>query len=253
MVSSRKPGPVGLDQDIPDLNDGTLVRALSPLPGVVGIDGPLSLRPAAESMPTTSPAGAPGQIAEDRVIRSLQGKSKHLSVGRDVFRIVPAAEWPDFRNDERYEIVAKEEALLVIQELAALPSTSPADKAAFQEATSLLADTYGRLTDTGLLLLRTHRARFIKSANAEPPVTPSQLARMMGKDEQKEEHWIEIEVLYEDGTCVAGAKYLIVTPDKEEKTGVTNAYGRARVDGIIVAGQCKISFPDIDGSTWSKA
>ena len=73
------------------------------------------------------------------------------------------------------------------------------------------------------------------------------------KDEQKEEHWIEIELLYEDGTCVAGAKYLIVTPDKQEKAGVTNAYGRARVDGIPVAGQCKISFPEIEGEAWKKA
>jgi hypothetical protein len=223
------------------------------MPGVIGIDGSLTLRPRVESKLTTSPAGAPDQIAEARVIRSLQGKKGNLSVGRDTYRIVRAAEWPDFRNDDRYEIVTRDEALLVFQEVAALPSTSPADRVALQEAASLLADTYGRVAHIGLLLLRTHRARFVTTSGAEPPVTPSQLARLFAKEQQKEEHWIEIELLYEDGTCVAGAKYLIVTPDKQEKAGVTNAYGRARVDGIPVAGQCKISFPEIDGEAWKKA
>jgi hypothetical protein len=226
---------------------------LSPLPGVIGIDGSLSLRARLESKLTTSPAGTPDPIAEARVIRSLQGKKGNLSVGGDTYRIVRAAEWRDFWNDERYEIVARDEAVLMFQEMAALPSTSPADRAALQEAASLFADTYGRVAHVGLLLLRTRRARFVTTSGAEPRVTPSQLARLFAKDQQKEEHWIEIELLYEDGTCVAGAKYLIVTPDKQEKTGVTNASGRARVDGIPVAGQCKISFPDIDGEAWKEA
>ncbi|QSI78613.1 glycoside hydrolase family 24 protein [Niveibacterium microcysteis] len=37
MAGSRTPGPLGISGEAPDLNDGTLVRAPSPLPGPVGV------------------------------------------------------------------------------------------------------------------------------------------------------------------------------------------------------------------------
>ena len=36
MAGSRKPGPLGLNPEVQDLNDGTMIRGLSPCPGPVG-------------------------------------------------------------------------------------------------------------------------------------------------------------------------------------------------------------------------
>src|SRR5438552_4118569 len=36
MTGSRKPGPLGLNPEVQDLNDGTMIRGLSPRPGPTG-------------------------------------------------------------------------------------------------------------------------------------------------------------------------------------------------------------------------
>jgi hypothetical protein len=252
MTSSRQPGPTGLAHEVPDLNDGTLVRALSPRPGVIGIENNAAFPLISQSSRTELPAAVQSRLAEDRVIQNLHGKDKGFVVEGKTFRLIRADQWPDVRNDERYEIVARDEARRVFEKMASVPAISQAVKSAGQAAASRLADTSVRYFDSGLLLLRTVHVRYVNSGSAEPAFTPSQLAKMRTQGEQKEEHWIEIELVWEDGTSVPGAKYLIVTPDKEERTGVTDSYGRARIDGIVVPGQCKISFPEIDGEAWKK-
>jgi hypothetical protein len=39
-------------------------------------------------------------------------------------------------------------------------------------------------------------------------------------------------------------------PDKTVKEGTLNEKGWARVDGIKDAGQCKITFPNLDKEAW---
>src|SRR5437762_10552066 len=36
MAGSRKPGPLGMNPEVQDLNDGTMIRGLSPRPGPIG-------------------------------------------------------------------------------------------------------------------------------------------------------------------------------------------------------------------------
>src|SRR6059036_1449470 len=38
MAGSRNPGPLGRTGEVQDLNDGTMIRGLSPRPGPVGVD-----------------------------------------------------------------------------------------------------------------------------------------------------------------------------------------------------------------------
>lgn len=38
MAGSRKPGPLGLNPEVQDLNDGTMIRGLSPRPGPIGTE-----------------------------------------------------------------------------------------------------------------------------------------------------------------------------------------------------------------------
>jgi hypothetical protein len=65
-------------------------------------------------------------------------------------------------------------------------------------------------------------------------------------------HWIEIELVGEDGVGIANEEYLIVAPDNVEYRGTTDAAGIARVDGIV-KGVCKVNFPKRDGESWHAA
>jgi type VI secretion system secreted protein VgrG len=72
-------------------------------------------------------------------------------------------------------------------------------------------------------------------------------------DQKKEKtSWVEIELRDEDGAPVAGEAYQITLPDgKVLATGTLDEKGFARVDGID-PGKCKVTFPNMDGRTWSK-
>jgi hypothetical protein len=153
MTSSRQPGPTGLAHEVPDLNDGTSVRALSPRPGVIGIDNNAAFPLVSQSSRTELPAVVQSRLAENRVIQNLHGKDKGFVVEGKTFRLIRADQWPDVRNDERYEIVARDEARRVFEEMASVPAISQAVKSAGQAAASLLADTSVRCFDSGLLLV----------------------------------------------------------------------------------------------------
>ena len=64
--------------------------------------------------------------------------------------------------------------------------------------------------------------------------------------------WIEIELVDEDDQPVPGERYRVTLPDgKTQATGTTDNEGRARIRGIQ-AGQCQITFPDLDQDAWEK-
>src|SRR5262245_32267390 len=72
MAGSRKPGPLGLNPEGQDLNDGTMIRGLSPRPGPVGTQAP-------------STAGALGQPSAPAATTRASGK-KTLEVNLRVLR-----------------------------------------------------------------------------------------------------------------------------------------------------------------------
>jgi hypothetical protein len=186
------------------------------------------------------------RIAEDRVLDTLRAKTKDFSFEGSVLRIIRADQWPDVREDEHYQIVAKDEAQRVVERLAAAPTTSQTERTALGEAAPLLVDTSVWRVGRGLLMLRINPVGFAGTRSIGSAATPSQLARVT------EKHWIEIELVGEDGVGVAGVNYSIVTPDNQQHTGVTAADGCARLDNIV-AGQCKISFPNLDKDAWYTA
>ena len=70
--------------------------------------------------------------------------------------------------------------------------------------------------------------------------------------DQKEDkkHWVEIELVDQDGKPVPGVKYAITLPDGSTMApGTTDDKGKARVDGID-PGTCKVTFPDLDKDAW---
>lgn len=64
-------------------------------------------------------------------------------------------------------------------------------------------------------------------------------------------HWVEIQLVGEDGCGIAGQRYLIVTSDGVEWRGFTDSLGVARLSRIP-AGECRVSFPDLDAEAWER-
>jgi hypothetical protein len=195
---------------------------------------------------TTGLPRAPGRSPEERVIQSLRSKDKEFPSQGRRFRFIRAAQWATLPKDGRYEIVPSDEAREIIGKIVALPTVSQTDKPPLREAMGILSDTNAPQIDRGLLLLRIVPMRYIDSAGSRPALTPSQLARI------RERHWIEIQVIDEDNNPVSGVSYLILTPDGQDYSGVTDSEGLARVDNIV-PGQCKISFPELDRDAWRAA
>jgi hypothetical protein len=186
------------------------------------------------------------QLAAERVMRVLEVSNRPRAVDGQLFRIARAGQWRSLRDDGGYQIVPIAEARRVIAQLAAAPAATPAEKDAWTKADGLLSEQGRGRLDSGLLLLRVVPKRSFQSPSSEPPITPSQLARLV------EKHWVAIELVDEDGNGVEGVRYSITAPDNQEYTGVTDASGFARVDNIP-PGQCKISFPDLDQDAYKAA
>jgi hypothetical protein len=123
----------------------------------------------------------------------------------------------------------------------------------------LLEQLAGRLVSEGLLVvscadsyLASLQGTFQAAAAAAsppPPATPledEQAAREEKPAQQPEEqHWIEIELLDDEGKPVAGELYFVELPDGSSLSGRTDGQGRARVEGVD-PGTAKVSFPDLD-------
>jgi type VI secretion system secreted protein VgrG len=63
-------------------------------------------------------------------------------------------------------------------------------------------------------------------------------------------HWIEIELVDEDGNPVPGEPYRITLPDGTTVAdGTLNEKGWARVDNID-PGTCQVTFPNLDKDAW---
>jgi type VI secretion system secreted protein VgrG len=67
---------------------------------------------------------------------------------------------------------------------------------------------------------------------------------------KEKKSWIEIELVDEDGDPVAGERYRVTLTDgKTLAEGSLDEHGRARVENID-PGNCKITFPNLDGDSW---
>jgi hypothetical protein len=98
---------------------------------------------------------------------------------------------------------------------------------------------------------------FTEAAAAQATTQQQQETTTPAQDEEAaqeqpaaaEKHWIEIELVDDDGKPVPNEMYVIELPDGTQRTGVTDGDGKARVGGID-PGTAKVSFPNLDKSSY---
>ena len=67
---------------------------------------------------------------------------------------------------------------------------------------------------------------------------------------EKETHWVEIQLLGEDGQPIPQEEFLVELPDGKRETGFLDGQGLARFSGLLTSGTCKVSFPQLDRDAW---
>ncbi|MEX2220141.1 MAG: hypothetical protein WD749_15435 [Phycisphaerales bacterium] len=91
---------------------------------------------------------------------------------------------------------------------------------------------------------------------ATPESVAVKVFKPMTKQEAKEQgvklHFIEIKLIDQDKDPVPHEPFRITMPDGSVHTGTLDKKGVARVEGIPDTGNCKVTFPSRDKSTWDK-
>jgi len=264
VAASQPPGPLGATSIA--VNDGgALVDSHTQSPQPVGSHltggatlssrgggvtslGRIRVNPAAGKAQSANRITDPTLVAHQGAIAGLASKSEDFKFEGRTFRIVQGAEWRGIDATQRYQVMPAAEARTLLSRMATVSAGASAQKAALERVSTLIQDSSSKPMEKRLLLLRRVPTRAGTTSSGAAAITPSQLRKMLLKDD----HWIEIELVDEAGDPVADVAYVITTPDGNEQTGRTNAEGSARVSDIT-AGQCKIRFPELDKDAWSAA
>jgi hypothetical protein len=80
MAGARKPGPLGRNPEVSDLNDGTLFRGLSPLPG------PIGARPTATHRGLITDTAYTSDV--DHMLQRLRAASNGIAPTIDLYRLL---------------------------------------------------------------------------------------------------------------------------------------------------------------------
>jgi hypothetical protein len=92
-----------------------------------------------------------------------------------------------------------------------------------------------------------------ESGGAAPPPPPKAPEEAPPPAQRpKKKTWVAVRLVDEAGIPVAGEAYKITLPDNSVREGRTDSSGEAWIEEID-PGECKITFPDIDGREWSAA
>ena len=87
------------------------------------------------------------------------------------------------------------------------------------------------------------------SSGRKSPASDAPTHNPAAEENKDKTHWIEIELVDESGSPVAGEPYRITLPDGTVADGTVEEKGRARVEKID-AGNCKVTFPNLDKEAW---
>ena len=239
MTTSRIPGP--FTSESPAF---TLGRAQGVL-GTCEWPGPVGAQPGAHRA-TSGNAGA-SEIDADRVLRVLRALNEGFEFESRHLRLVKASDQGVPSENRRNEVLAPDEAAGILGRFEARGTASEQEHAALVQAISMLPEPGvepgpGNLLLIWLVPLGRPQPRPAPKPTPAPPAPGRRVPPVV-----PDTHWIEIELVDDQGTPVPGAQYLIVAPDRGRYTGVTDQRGIARVDGLV-SGECRVTFTRLDRS-----
>jgi len=84
------------------------------------------------------------------------------------------------------------------------------------------------------------------SASSFPSLPPDSVVAPCPAAKQPQVHWIEIELVAEDGSPIPWEMYTIAIPGRPPENGLLDEQGFARIEQIEKAGDCQVSFPNLD-------
>lgn len=119
-------------------------------------------------------------------------------------------------------------------------------------ADTWLASIQGTLTESSAAASSAATAAAAAAAAAQTtPLQDEEAAQAASTADQVEEtHFIEIELLDDEGKPIANEAWFVELPDGSTKSGRTDANGFARIDGVD-PGTAKVSFPDLDKDSYN--
>ena len=135
-----------------------------------------------------------------RLVRDIERKTrKRLAYSGRNYKLVADVDYPKLADRDSYEVVKYDEAARILDGIA--------KQGGEPGLSDLLAKAKGKLTHNwrpplmpdGLVLLRRSITPAVVTPSSAPAMTPSQMAQLL-----KPKTWIELEVVYEDGTPYEG-------------------------------------------------
>jgi hypothetical protein len=184
--------------------------------------------------PAPAPDANVGSVAA--LVGELMGDAGHVLFQGRRYRLARASELSRDTAFDTYRPVPSPEARLLLGQMAARSTGRPDLRESWTQAAALISRGDG---DDRLVLLRFVPTVGVAPANQAPAETPSQIRNALAPDD-----WIEIQLVYDDGTPFDGACQLQL-PDGRTIDGTPDESGLVRVDGLSSSGDCKLTFPDI--------
>lgn len=193
---------------------------------------------------------APAGVAEreptpdDQLAESLMRERRDSAFEGQRYQLVPIRRWRKRQRQSSsstdFRLMLPKDARTVLGRLSESPQASAGDRLLWKQALERLVDVnVARHTDEGVALLRyappIQRAVYEAAAPAPRPSQPRPLIATTD--------WIELEIVYEDGTPFA-EDCALKLPDGRVTKGRAGKGGVVRVEGID-PGSCSFSLPNV--------
>jgi peptidoglycan hydrolase-like protein with peptidoglycan-binding domain len=159
-----------------------------------------------------APAKSVSQLIEQRRLIAMIGRkigNRLIYAGRQ-YRLVADVDLDRLSDRNLFEVMGQDEARLVLVGLAGQSGAGERPELLRRASDMLTRDWRRPLFPDGLILLRRVKEVASFASVPEAPITPSQYARLL-------KTWIELEVLYDDGTPYDGPHFITLAEEKSSR------------------------------------
>jgi hypothetical protein len=181
--------------------------------------------------------------AEQRLISAVMTGRQALSLDGVRYRLVAVEPRTAPSGHNEYGPVPAAEATELVRRIGEAAAKAPAERARWAE----VRDAISRGDDQArIVLLRPRPASFVPAPLAEAPASDPPPRTPVAT-----QSWIEIAVVFEDGSPFPG-NCVVELPGGIRSEGAPDEEGVIRIERID-PGACKVSFPELDASSWNAA